>query len=1339
MAFANCDLEGLRSFQRLQWSYFDDLSAVIPTDNMVHFFDSHGSECFKGSLKRGCRATQISWSPTSRVLAVGWLDGAVSLWSETAVKESQPLLGSAVVVLEWHPTLPILISASDNGRVCCWDCSAMILPLFRGQAENVQFTHAVWIPRENPFCFLISSEGQLFGCENHEKAVAEIGTVAKPVHVFASSRSTRRLIVISGDNMLTQFSFPPSPQQHSQVKLPAGNPPCYCGIRSDVLAYSIGDSVFVWNVQSDETHILRVPAGQRVTGLFFSSQKAELFATTAEGSIVSWKCTMKGLINRLGWGVPRASDIGVRIESAVWSPANLCFVAACTQRRPLVFRQLLLGALVSPEGIVWQASPDQIMVAGQAPLKVGSPIERARLSGASLLIVCQTQAEVMVVRPAGIQPAVRLTPGTTLVDISGDKIFDVKDSSLECRNLQGIVSKTTNLGHSIGHFLELNGKFLVVICTDLNVFLYDISRRDPKILFTTVFATTYECYRIRSVSVSAGGFAISVAIDIYEEGQWRPAPDLFLHSPQFDKTVGILFEGRAPVCHRWDAEDSRLLCIQTVPFGSSYESSMSGCVIQPLFVADTLEVYKQTTLQIEDDKVLCAVNLPRVFYHPTRAGITEPPQSAVLPQFEGYDHADEGSKKALMELNFHLATGDIDAAFNAIRAIDNKAIWRSLAQMCATSRRIDLVDLCFGRMEDGGSAVLLHHTKALDPDETAAIAVVDCQLGLYDEAKKVTKDNRRFDLLANIHLSLGEWTEAMNVVSASDRIHLKVLAHQNARSLEIRGNVAEAILKYEKAGTIQFELPRLAIQAGDLRLFFNYISERNSSEVHPRLHLWAGRFYEAHRQTDQALQYFESAGAHREIVRLNCCLGRWEEAAKIVKRSNKRSVICFYARMVIRRIDFYSRPENAKPQIDVEKLKHDVVELFRRARQFAQAMDFALQHEMVDDILALSFSAPPTLVCKAARWFEEQKEAKNAILLYSRAGRLNRALALCFTMKQYDALDEISDTLNGKTDPNVLIRCGRYFVESQRWSKAAQCFALARQFDDVIDLCNKHNIKLPSSVIQELSDMKADPEVMKRFAALCEQQGAYQAAASLYVKFKDHIAAMKALIRSGETDKVLKFAHLVKKKETYILAGNYLQTLNPRDGDSTFDNVVALYKKAGANDKLGRFYEAMARVEIDEYQEYAKALSLIKRGLQLVADAPDIKQKDQVVAQMQKKIRLIEMYLEAQASVKTDPKKTIQTAVEILRNPLVEGVMRTDDVYVLMVQASVAQGNFKNAYKILEDLRKNGTDISWFMDAESIQRIYREVGQTYVPPTKGAEEDEYDVVDDEALDDVDAD
>jgi hypothetical protein len=169
-------------------------------------------------------------------------------------------------------------------------------------------------------------------------------------------------------------------------------------------------------------------------------------------------------------------------------------------------------------------------------------------------------------------------------------------------------------------------------------------------------------------------------------------------------------------------------------------------------------------------------------------------------------------------------------------------------------------------------------------------------------------------------------------------------------------------------------------------------------------------------------------------------------------------------------------------------------------------------------------------------------------------------------------------------------------------------------------------------------------------------------------------------------------------------------------------------------DMLGRFYEAVARVEIDEYQ---KGLELIKTGLQLVEQTPDVKQKEQIVSQMQKKIQLLEMYLEAQAMVKKDPKKAMLTAVEILRSKLAETVMRTDDV--LMVQASVAQGTFKNAHKILEDLRQNGTDLSWLMDAESIQRIYREVGAAYAPPEEGGADDEYDAVDDEALDEVTAD
>jgi len=125
---------------------------------------------------------------------------------------------------------------------------------------------------------------------------------------------------------------------------------------------------------------------------------------------------------------------------------------------------------------------------------------------------------------------------------------------------------------------------------------------------------------------------------------------------------------------------------------------------------------------------------------------------------------------------------------------------------------------------------------------------------------------------------------------------------------------------------------------------------------------------------DQALEYYDYAHATTERVRLLCCIGKWDEAGKIAKTTNQRSVMCFYARMLIKRIEYYSKTENAQPQIDVEKMKHEVVELFRKARQFAQAMDYALKAEMIDDILSLSFAAPAPLVCKAARWFEDQNK-----------------------------------------------------------------------------------------------------------------------------------------------------------------------------------------------------------------------------------------------------------------------------------------------------------------------------------------------------------------------------
>jgi intraflagellar transport protein 140 len=208
----------------------------------------------------------------------------------------------------------------------------------------------------------------------------------------------------------------------------------------------------------------------------------------------------------------------------------------------------------------------------------------------------------------------------------------------------------------------------------------------------------------------------------------------------------------------------------------------------------------------------------------------------------------------------------------------------------------------------------------------------------------------------------------------------------------------------------------------------------------------------------------------------------------------------------------------------------------------------------------------------------------------------------------------------------------------------------------------------------------------------------------------------------------------VRKRETYILAGNFLQTQNPRAGTEVFDTIVTFYRKAEAFDKVAKFHEASAQVEMDEYQEYQKGLELMKAARDILVGKDGIPGREQMVNSLSAKIRWIELYLDATGKSSSDPKKSLGICVDLLKSKGIETCLRPDDIYMVMVQCYVAQNNFGNAYKILEDLRANGTDLTWFMDLESLNRIYKAVGQVFVQPSK-SEVDE-DIVDVDDIEDV---
>ncbi|VEN44952.1 unnamed protein product [Callosobruchus maculatus] len=86
---------------------------------------------------------------------------------------------------------------------------------------------------------------------------------------------------------------------------------------------------------------------------------------------------------------------------------------------------------------------------------------------------------------------------------------------------------------------------------------------------------------------------------------------------------------------------------------------------------------------------------------------------------------------------------------------------------------------------------------------------------------------------------------------------------------------------------------------------------------------------------------------------------------------------------------------------------------------------------------------------------------------------------------------------------------------------------------------------------------------------------------------------MKALLKSGDTEKIIFFAGVSRQREIYIMAANYLQSLDWQNQPDILHNIITFYSKGKAMDLLANFYVACAQVEIDEFQNYEKALGAL--------------------------------------------------------------------------------------------------------------------------------------------------
>ncbi len=71
---------------------------------------------------------------------------------------------------------------------------------------------------------------------------------------------------------------------------------------------------------------------------------------------------------------------------------------------------------------------------------------------------------------------------------------------------------------------------------------------------------------------------------------------------------------------------------------------------------------------------------------------------------------------------------------------------------------------------------------------------------------------------------------------------------------------------------------------------------------------------------------------------------------------------------------------------------------------------------------------------------------------------------------------------------------------------------------------------------------------------------------------------MKALLKSGDTEKIVFFAGVSRQKDIYVMAANYLQTLDWRKDPNVMKNIISFYTKGRALESLAGFYDSCAQV-----------------------------------------------------------------------------------------------------------------------------------------------------------------
>uniref|UniRef100_K3W6X2 Uncharacterized protein n=1 Tax=Globisporangium ultimum (strain ATCC 200006 / CBS 805.95 / DAOM BR144) TaxID=431595 RepID=K3W6X2_GLOUD len=1007
----------------------------------------------------------------------------------------------------------------------------------------------------------------------------------------------------------------------------------------------------------------------------------------------------------------------------------------------------------------------------QSTLETSLPIKGLSHDSSSVVIWNGSKVEVYEIKDGDNKRIGQFKSDAKAVVVRGDSIYRTNGNHVEICNIQGVVKNAISFTEAEGcpALLSLQNKFLAVGTDRGMLRVFDLSRRDPKAIgsmgnFMESYGDETRTSIMRAIAVNADGTRICILAD-RSEGALKirvPLSKLFLF--QTDLNVFQQYDfgvDRHPISVFFDSLEPRLLACESSKSkadatatggnqasdrrdisseegggsgGNSNRPSLSDKEITIMFASNDHGILMQDNYEMElKFSALLGIQAPRVYFvaqveksssidattivkcgnkkdrassFPKATASNEPSNflcTKIMRDFVGLDKVDEKGREALINFCYYVTIGNMDEAYRSVKLIENPSVWENMAHTCVKTKRVDVAEICLGSMGHARGAAAVKEAT-LQPELEVPIAMVAIQLGLRDDAARLYRECGRYDLLNKLYQASGCWKKAVDVATKRDRIHLKSTYYAIAQHYEEMGEIKEAMEAYEDAGTHLKDIPRMLFKLNKLDLLQKYIFTSKDRG----LMIWWAQFQESQGNFDLAIECYEKAKDYLSIVRVLCFKKDFQVAAKVAKTSGNRAAAYHLAR-----------------QFEAHDDVQSAIHFFAAGGCYNHAIRLAKEHSMDADLMSFALMSKPSDMLECAAYFEGRREMEKAVQLYQKGGNLAKALDLCFQAQLFEELHHLTDELGtSNTSPAILKKCADFFITNGHHAKAVHLCLIGNRISEALDVCMQHGVKVTEEMAEKMTPPKDEKDataagdkvhqkrradLLLKLAKCCKKQGAYHLATKKYTQAGDKLKAMKCLLKSGDTEKVVFFANVSRNNEIFILAANYLQNLDWRKDSEIMKNIVAFYTKARAFDQLAGFYSACAQVEIEEYRDYEKAIGAVHEAVKVLSKSRS-EQKDKMVQAFESQIQLMEQFVIARQQMKQNPIEMVEIVARLLEEPRIEEAIRVGDAYAMLIEAYYSQGDMANSLELMETMKRRNLMVKSYVDPRLLQDIQQKLG-----------------------------